>query len=520
MAEGPYIHKARIFDIAGGLGVKLDSAASIITLRTNTLIKKAVKDFRDNFIDAATPAVHIFDLDEDVLNKITIPSSLTREEVKKMFVDALDQRSTDISLADLTSKMNKLSEEVQAGFAAASQKGKEGLSSTVVYNAYKMATRTLGENLGKIFPAKGMLRVSDPETMGLSKNKMVFIAKSFKNLRDTNLNKAINDVLKKIGISESIGQITVLGHTAVNVGTKEEASYRTNTPLLTETLFRLEAGGLSRPAQLEKEDAFVRKIPLFIKHSISISENFKPTANIMLEFGFSFSVGMDPLENTVSGSSDEKRARDQIISGEIFPELVESLNARVSWLKEQAVKSFKNSPTLFEYLDELFYDTAKGNKPKSYVFNETKSGKIKIKPIALPVFPKISKTNNKISKRSSTLALRSRTGQFTSLNSLQAILDSLLVERIKQNMGDGSRRDILNLRTGRFAESVKVERMSQSREGMVTAFYTYMKNPYATFSQGGRQELPKSRDPKLLISKSIREIMAEKVANKLRAVAL
>jgi hypothetical protein len=55
---------------------------------------------------------------------------------------------------------------------------------------------------------------------------------------------------------------------------------------------------------------------------------------------------------------------------------------------------------------------------------------------------------------------------------------------------------------------------------MVTAFYTYMKNPYATFSDGGKQSLPKSRDPKLLISKSIREIAKEMAINKMRAVSL
>lgn len=47
---------------------------------------------------------------------------------------------------------------------------------------------------------------------------------------------------------------------------------------------------------------------------------------------------------------------------------------------------------------------------------------------------------------------------------------------------------------------------------------TYMKNPYATFSRGGRQQFPRSRDPKLLISQSIREIAASKIANQLRAV--
>ena len=107
-----------------------------------------------------------------------------------------------------------------------------------------------------------------------------------------------------------------------------------------------------------------------------------------------------------------------------------------------------------------------------------------------------------------------------SLSSLQTLINTHLQDVISANMGDGTRRDILNYRTGRFAASTKVERMSQSREGMITAFYSYMKNPYATFSQGGKQSVPTSRDPKLLIAKSIREIAAEKAANRMRSVSL
>lgn len=106
----------------------------------------------------------------------------------------------------------------------------------------------------------------------------------------------------------------------------------------------------------------------------------------------------------------------------------------------------------------------------------------------------------------------------TNLVSLQNLFDQALVKIVKENMGSGSRRDILNLRSGRFAESVKVERLTESRAGMITAFYSYMKNPYATFSQGGRQEYPRSRDPKLLISRSIHQLAQQQAITRLRAV--
>jgi hypothetical protein len=85
-------------------------------------------------------------------------------------------------------------------------------------------------------------------------------------------------------------------------------------------------------------------------------------------------------------------------------------------------------------------------------------------------------------------------------------------------MGTGSAKNVLNYRTGRFAETATIERATISRAGMVSVFYNYMRNPYGTFSDGGRQQYPKSRDPKLLISKSIREIGSSAAYNRMRAV--
>lgn len=104
------------------------------------------------------------------------------------------------------------------------------------------------------------------------------------------------------------------------------------------------------------------------------------------------------------------------------------------------------------------------------------------------------------------------------LASLQSIINAALPQKLRQNMGNGSSRDVLNYRTGRFAENVEVQKLTRSRSGMITAYYNYMRYPYATFSEGGRQQYPRSRDPKLLISKSIREIMQEQMITRMRAV--
>jgi hypothetical protein len=106
------------------------------------------------------------------------------------------------------------------------------------------------------------------------------------------------------------------------------------------------------------------------------------------------------------------------------------------------------------------------------------------------------------------------------LVNLLAILNSQIQDVVSANMGDGSRKDILNYRTGRFASTVNIDHLTQSRDGLISVFYSYMKNPYATFSAGGKQDRPKTRDPKLLIGKSIRDIASQVVANKLRAISV
>lgn len=172
-----------------------------------------------------------------------------------------------------------------------------------------------------------------------------------------------------------------------------------------------------------------------------------------------------------------------------------------------------SSKNVFEALEDMYISLIKTGKAGTY---RSKGRAQQISKIELPKI-KLPELKVKIPKVRAP-QLRTTTGQFYGLVPLQRLLDASLVQRVKDNMGTGSRRDILNLRDGTFAESVKVERLLQSREGMITAFYSYMKYPYATFSKGGVQEFPASRDPKLLIAKSIREIGATMVGNRMRAV--
>lgn len=175
----------------------------------------------------------------------------------------------------------------------------------------------------------------------------------------------------------------------------------------------------------------------------------------------------------------------------------------------------RGSPSALDYITDSVVKSLLGIKPTR--FKEKKSStkrtttKNKVK----------SKTISGIAKRSGVLiAPPGQTSPTQSLNlaNLQILMDRHLQDVVAANMGSGGERRVLNYRTGRLAESAKVEGLSASRDGMITAFYSYMRNPYGTFSDGGKQQYPKTRDPKLLIGNSIREIAATVVGNRLRAV--
>lgn len=127
------------------------------------------------------------------------------------------------------------------------------------------------------------------------------------------------------------------------------------------------------------------------------------------------------------------------------------------------------------------------------------------------------KTSNAKVGTAGNIKLRTPGGQFISPISIQNLLNANLAQQIQRNMGKGNARTILNYRTGRFANSAEVTQVT-SRDGAVNVFYQYMKNPYATFAPGGAQGSPTSRDPNLLIQKSIRQLAQGIVTNRLKVV--
>jgi hypothetical protein len=176
----------------------------------------------------------------------------------------------------------------------------------------------------------------------------------------------------------------------------------------------------------------------------------------------------------------------------------EATNQFVELYKDKLV-DLKGSKSIIEATSDTVTEMLIGKGVKGY--KKTDKGRLKGKRTA-----KIVKNKAAVIPR-----LRDEKGQFTSTMNIQAILNAKVKEEVADNMGKGG---ALVYRTGRFAESVSVTKVMQSRQGALTAFYTYMKAPYQTFERGYAQGSLR-RDPRKLISASIREIARETLSHKL-----
>lgn len=330
----------------------------------------------------------------------------------------------------------------------------------------------------------------------------------------------------------TIGEIVVFGHTGAKYTDPETAVTEVLgfiTPWVQQLM--LLAAQNSAPTNTDIVKEFINNSGQ-IDYSIQFTKEASESVRTLMRGQLAVIVPMSAKLNK-KVLDGETKAVDQIIKTIFGPQATyrtvrASLIANV--LEAANLKrlftGLKFSPTLLESITERLVSTIKTGKFKNtprvtsplakqtIVSNTVVKNSIK----KLVSKAKLPKATTKLKNRGSIS--QKVAGTTLNLTNLQNLLNARLVQQVKDNMGRGNRTDVLNLQTGRFAESVKVERISESRAGMITAFYRYMKNPYATFSTGGKQQDPKTRDPKLLIAKSIRELAQQQVANRLRAVVI
>lgn len=337
-----------------------------------------------------------------------------------------------------------------------------------------------------------------------------------------NANKAIGRVLQRKG--------THLGHTELAVLT-------TNIALL----MKFERERLVHPpTRSHTEKIVVLQKALAVSNAIdnltsemctdaTLESVMRGLGDEPIELRWLYELGSGALDGTATLTVDIEDAVSNQCKGQLGKQLQNALSKMYGSFSDEkgfipgkgansiidimveAVPNISASPTLLDKIDNILDSTIVGKKPK--IVKATKK-----KGVVKPKFKKTarkatSQQNSKIKKLGVSFEalapLRNKKGQFTSLINIQNLLNSQITETVKQNMGSPA----LTNKTGRFAESITIDKLSMSRQGRITAFYTYMKYPYQTFERGYKQGSTR-RDPRILISKSIREIAAQAVSDR------
>jgi hypothetical protein len=462
------------------------------------------------------------------------------------------------SLSEFSSVVSKVFTSLNAKlaqYAPGIQSGDPTISGRARYSV-TAAGRTIRTAFARLTPCK----LKNPETViqGFdASTQEVFLGATFSTLR-SNVNPVLTPLVKtsfeSVGIiladkstekskinantpkadinrAFNIGEIVVFGHTGAKTTDSQTGAVEIlgfNSPW-TQQLMLLAAQSTEPVNGTDLINGFVNtsgQVDYSIEFTKEVAGDIKTLMRGQLAVIVPMSVKLN--REVLQG---ETAAADQItqnLFGTTYRKLRTSLIGRILDANNlrRLITGLTFSPSLLKSIESGIVETIKTGifkktraKAKSPVVSVTKDNTINLnlnkqqsKKVKLPQAKLQSK-----SKKVTGTKLSGVAGE-ADVVSLQNLLNLNLVETVKRNMGDGSRRDILNLRSGRFAESVEVQRVSQSRQGMVTAFYTYMRNPYATFSQGGKQQYPRTRDPKLLISKSIRQIAQQLKIQQLRAV--
>lgn len=489
---------------------------------SNTIKSKVYKDWfsklEKNIVNTSAEALRS---KEQAASKTSF--YITKQTVQEMYRTITGKNIDDV---DLQLFMRELAAPIQAPKASAAVTGKRikvNGSDAIFFESigFDTITTKLTSLLNSYPEVEDAYAKAENDFYDKSEKELVTSA-DYKKLSGAQKQKALDNLRKKAKERATFGYYFNKGH-VISIATNLTKQFRdeiSKADVLAKEQRKLLIEVLDRYIdKLQKDDLATANLPStvdqelyagYIKNSNKyLVEIQHRVANI--EAGSASIPIVKELRNIFSASTED-----------IFSILDKSPALGSALLETPGSPSFKNL-IVQDILNTL---EGKPRSTKTYVQKPrlvaTKKNKITKPPSNKDKIQRAKALKQKVQKvvaQKDNFKVEAEDPQLD-LTSLTNFVNLHLQNVLSANMGDGSRRDILNYRTGRFAASAKVEYMSQSRAGMITAFYTYMKNPYATFSQGGEQEFPRTRDPKLLISQSIREIAAERVANRLRAVAV
>jgi len=481
----------------------------------------------------------------DALNSILVemakPSNIAfmAQEVMSE-IDARMLTGKDITFKDLGAKAKKLLDIVNQAqpdinvICSIGTVGDIKKSEDLIRNNIQKAGNEMRGWLRENTPA----RLADADSFLTnfdSSKELIFISSNFKKAREEVVNASAGEALIPIFASFGInckstfavGKFTAAGHTGAvaNKGTALQQVVGINSPIIQQTLYWANTQAEKPPVAL---DPFILETD-HLGLSFDLKQGAVGIAKDLLDLNFSFVISQESSWNSSLGTREQTAMSSIVekawaIKRESLADFFKSYISK--YIVPQAAIQSHASPTLPERIVNNFADILKDTVKFSMLRDLPTVKSSARKTTKVTSTRSISKDTKParatIAKTGGSTGIRNYTPEAAApdLGSLRDILNSQLQDVISANMGSGTSRNVLNYRTGRLASSARVESLSVSRQGMITAFYSYMKNPYATFSDGGKQSLPKSRDPKLLISKSIREIARQMAIDKMRAVSL
>ena len=326
---------------------------------------------------------------------------------------------------------------------------------------------------------------------------------AFSDLIDDELGNSPKNLVKGY-LDKNFGVLQNIGHVEVDILSSKKGSSEVKRGLVSPRLLQalLEWPKDARPDRLVRQFS---KETGQAETRIIVRKKFNNT-KLVLEMLIESGLMIGSLESQAENLHKATKERAFGVGKALSRRIVEN---------KSLLLDLVTSKSLRQYIGEnLKSNIQKGVAIGPYQSNTEIIQKTKVERTKVNIeFPKPKATAQSLPQLAAA-----KTQVVSSLTNLEILLKGLINKTVAKNMGDGRRRDVLNYRTGRFADSVKIDRLTRSRAGTISVFYDYMKYPYATFSEGGVQSSPRSRDPKLLISSSIREIAKTLVTDRLRAV--
>jgi len=230
--------------------------------------------------------------------------------------------------------------------------------------------------------------------------------------------------------------------------------------------------------------------------------SFSTDTNILRSLGTTLKVSIDSYESA-KGKAFRFKVFDS--SGrhpdkEVATQLKSFIDSESDWANQKGSRSATDIA-----LSEIFsvIKKSKSLKRSKITFDTSKSGNTSKASSSKTIRPK--KANNSTLKVNFTGLSPERTNWL----SIIELINAKLTQQVAKNMVAPA----LVYRTGRFANSVKVESITETKGGYPSFNFTYQRSPYDVFDRalGAPPWNTPTRDPNTLINKSIREVARDLV---------